>query len=226
MTQDWITITYQELQNAWAGFIEFIPKLIGAIIIFIVGWIIAIALEQLIARILKKLRFNQLFERAGWKEALEKAEFKVNPAEFIGAIFKWILVIVFLLIAVEILGFVQFAAFLKSVIDWLPNLVVAVAIFVVAAIAADILGKITVASLEKVKVDYSHLAGKIVRWSVWTFALLAILFQLGVARPLIETLFTGLMAGLAIAFGIAFGLGGKDLATELLESFRHRVKGE
>lgn len=226
MTREWMLITYQELQNVWLGFLEFIPKLILAIIIFLIGWIVAIALERVIVGILNRLKFNRLFEKAGWKEALEKAEFKVNPAEFIGAIFKWILVIVFLLIAVEILGLVQFAAFLKSVINWLPNLVVAVAIFVVAAIASDILGKITIASLEKVKVGYSQVAGKIVKWSVWTFALLAILFQLGVARPLIETFFTGLMAGLALAFGIAFGLGGKDFAGELLANLRQRIREE
>lgn len=226
MTQDWVTVTYQALQGAWGGFIVFVPKLIVALIIFVIGWFVAIAIDQLVTRTLERLRFNRLFEKAGWKEALEKAEFDVHPAEFIGAIFKWILVIVFLMISVEILGFVQFAAFLKSVIDWLPNLVVAVAIFVVAAIAAEILSKITVASVEKARVGYSHLAGRIVRWSVWVFALLAILFQLGVARPLIETLFTGLMAGLALAFGIAFGLGGKDLAANLLEGVRGHFRNK
>jgi hypothetical protein len=224
MAQDWISITYGELQNAWIGFLEFIPRLLGALIIFIIGWLLSVAIGQIITRVLEKLKLNRLFEKAGWKEALEKAEFKINPAEFIGAIFKWILVIIFLLIAVEILGFVQFASFLKSVINWLPNLVVAIAIFVVAAIGADILSKVTVASLEKAKVNYSQFAGKIVRWSIWSFALLAILFQLGVARPLIETLFTGLIVGLALAFGIAFGLGGKDLATDVLKSLREKVR--
>jgi small-conductance mechanosensitive channel len=103
-------------------------------------------------------------------------------------------------------------------------LVVAVAIFVVTAVVADILGKITVASLERAKIDYAQFAEKIVKWAIWIFALLAILFQLGVVRPLIETLFTGLMAGLAIAFGLAFGLGGKDMAAEMLEGFRQRTK--
>lgn len=224
MTQDWLTLTYQAFQNVWFGFIDFLPRLIGALIIFIIGWFIALAIEQVVSKILEKLKFNRLFEKAGWKEALEKAEFRVNPSDFIGSIFKWILVIVFLLIAVEILGFVQFAEFLRGVINWLPNLVVAVAIFVVAAIAADILAKITIVSLEKVKVGYANLAGKIVKWSIWVFAFLAILYQLGVVRPLIQTLFTGLIAGLAIAFGIAFGLGGKESATELLENFKNRIK--
>lgn len=226
MVQDWLTVTYRELQNLWAGFIEFVPKLIGAIVVFIVGWFVAIGIERIVTRILEKLKFNQLFEKGGWKEALEKAEFKVNPAQFIGKIFKWIFVIVFLLAAIEILGFVQFAGFLKGVINWLPNLVVAVAIFVVAAIFADILGKVTTAFLEKTKVEYAQLGGKIVKWGIWGFALLAMIYQLGIVRPLIQTLFTALIGGVALAFGVAFGLGGKEVAQEILQNFRKKIKKE
>lgn len=216
--QDWVSVTYDALLGTWKGFINFIPSLIGAIVVFLIGWIIALAVERLVAGILQGLRFNRLFEHASWKEALEKAELKVNPSEFIGVIFKWVVVILFLLVSVEILGLPQFADFLKSVVEWLPNLVIAVAIFIVAAVLADIAGKITIASLEKANVGYSKLAGKAVRASIWIFALLAILFQLGIATPLVQTLFTGLMAGLAIAFGLAFGLGGKELAKDFLKS--------
>lgn len=221
---DWITITYEKLLQFWEGFLDFVPNLIGALIVFIIGWFFAIGIGQVITRILEKLKFNRLFEKAGWKEALEKAEFKVNPAQFIGAIAKWILVIVFLLAAVEILGFVQFADFLKDVIRWLPNLVVAVAIFVVAAIIADFFSKLTVVSLEKVRVGYSRFAGKIVKYAIWTFALLAILYQLGVARALVGTLFTGLIGGLALAFGLAFGLGGKEMASNILKGLKEKME--
>lgn len=224
MTQDLIDITTNALLKAWAGFISFVPALLIAIIIFVIGWIIALGVGRVVSQILIRLRFNRLFEEAGWKQALEKAEFEINPAEFIGAIFKWILVIIFLLIAVEVLGLKEFADFLTSVITWLPNLLVAIAIFIVAAIAADILGKLTVASLEKTKIGFSRVAGKIVKSSIWIFAILAILYQLGVAPSLIETLLTGIVAGLAIAFGIAFGLGGKDLAQHLLENWKSRFK--
>jgi hypothetical protein len=224
LTQDLIDITTNALLKAWAGFISFVPALLIAIIIFVIGWIIALGVGRVVSQILIRLRFNRLFEEAGWKQALEKAEFEINPAEFIGAIFKWILVIIFLLIAVEVLGLKEFADFLTSVITWLPNLLVAIAIFIVAAIAADILGKLTVASLEKTKIGFSRVAGKIVKSSIWIFAILAILYQLGVAPSLIETLLIGIVAGLAIAFGIAFGLGGKDLAQHLLENWKSRFK--
>jgi hypothetical protein len=225
MILDWASVTLQALQNLWQGFLSFIPLLIGAIIVFIVGWFISVGVGKLITEILKKLKFNQVFEKGGWKEALEKAEFKVDASGFIGAVFKWVLVIVFLLAAVEILGFVQFADFLKDVLNYLPNVIVAALIFVVTVIVVDIVEKIVRAAVEGVKVGYGQMVSIVVKWSIWVFAILAILYQLGIARPFMETLFTGLVAVLVIAFGIAFGLGGKEVAAEILEDLKRKLRG-
>jgi hypothetical protein len=225
MVQDWYIVTIQALQNLWQLFLTFLPKFIGAIIVFIIGWFIALGVGKLIAKILQLVRLNQLFARSGWDEALEKAGLKADVAGFIGVICKWILVIVFLLAAVEILGFVQFASFLNNVISWLPNVIVAVAIFVVAVIVADILEKIVVAAVEKTKFGFANFAGVIVRWSIYVFAILAILLQLGIAPALIQMLFAGLVGMLAISAGLAFGLGGKELASDILDNLRKKLKG-
>jgi hypothetical protein len=100
MTQDWSQITTQALYDAWESVLLFLPNLIGAIIIFIIGWIIAIWIGKLVSSILNKLKFNSIFERTGWKDALANADIKVEPSGFIGAIFKWILVFVFLTFAI------------------------------------------------------------------------------------------------------------------------------
>jgi len=225
MVLDWYSVTFEALQGLWQGFVIFIPKLFGAIIIFIIGWFIAIALGKVISEILKRIKFNQIFERGVWKEALEKAEFKIDASGFIGAICKWILVIVFLLVAVEILGLVQFADFLVKVLAYLPNVVVAALIFVVAVIIADILEKVVRALVEGVRVGYGQVVGAIVRWSIWIFAILAILIQLKITPALLQTLFIGFVALIAIAGGIAFGLGGKEAAAELLQDFKKKLKG-
>jgi len=223
MVLDWGTVTLQALQTAWQGFLNFIPVLIGAIIVFVIGWFIAIGVGKLIAGILARLKFNKLFEKTGWKEALEKAELKVNPSDFIGAICKWILVIVFLLAAVEILGFVQFANFLRSIIGWLPNLVVAIAIFVVAVILADILEKIVRAGVKKLELGYTEFLGAAVRWAIYIFAGLAILLQLGITPTIINTLVIGFVGMVALALGLAFGLGGKEAAAGLIEKIGKKI---
>ncbi len=225
MILDWYEITINALLAVWQRFLILFPKIIGAVIIFLIGWFIAVGIGRLVTEILKQLRFNRLFERGAWKSALEKAQVKVDAAGFIGAIVKWILVIVFLLAAVEILGLVAFAGFLTSVLGYLPNVIVAALIFVVAVIIADISEKVIRATVEGIKVGYGQVAGAIVRWSIWIFAILAILMQLKIAVQLILTLFTGFVALLAIAGGIAFGLGGKDVAAEILEDLKRKLKG-
>lgn len=225
MVSDWSYITLQALQNLWQGFLAFIPTLVGAILVFVIGWFISVVIGKLIAEVLTRIRFNQFFERTGWKGALEKAELKVNPAEFIGAICKWILVIVFLLAAVEILGFIEFAGFLKSILAYLPNVIVAVLIFVVTVILVDIVEKVVRTTVEGVKVGYGHLVSVIIKWSIWIFSILAILHQLGVAKPFMETLFTGFVAMLVVSLGISFGLGGKEVAAEILQNLKNKLRG-
>jgi len=224
MVLDWYSVTVQALQNLWQGFIGFIPVLIGAIIVFVIGWFISIGVGKLITEILKKLKFNQLFEKEGWKTALSRAEIKVDAAAFIGGIIKWVLAIVFLLAAVEILGFNQFAGFLRSVIEYLPNVIVAALIFVVTVILVDIVEKVVRAAVESIKVGYGQMVSAVIKWSIWIFAILAILYQLGVARPFMETLFTGLVAMMVLALGISFGLGGKEVAGEMLQDLKRKLK--
>src|SRR3989339_1499220 len=220
--RDWYTATQDSLLNLWEGFIPFLIKLIGALLIFIIGWFIAVAVGKLVTEVLKRLRFNQIFERGGWKQALERAELKVDPAGFIGAIFKWVLVIVFLLAAVDVLGLDTFADFIRNILAYLPNVVVAALIFVVAVIISDIMEKVLRTAVESTQVGYGHFVTMIVRWSIWIFAILAILLQLIPAgmTDLIRILVQGFVALVAIAGGLAFGFGGKEMASEILQGLR------
>ncbi len=227
MVLDWYTVTINALQNLWQGFLGFVPVIIGAIIVFGIGWFISIGVGKLITEILKKVKFNQLFEKGGWKSALEKAELKVDPAGFFGAIVKWVLVIVFLLAAVDILGLDQFAAFLTKVLAYLPHVIVAALIFVVTVIIVDIVEKIIRTTVEKTKVGYGNMVSAIVKTSIWIFAILMILQEL-IDSALIDTLFSTLISGvvalLVIAFGIAFGLGGKEVAAGILKELREKMR--
>lgn len=221
---EWYAITSDALLNLWAGFLSWVPKFLGALVVFLVGWVFAGAIAKLVNEILGKLKFNEIFERTGWAEAFRRAELKVNVSEFLGAIVKWTLVFVFLLAAVEILGFLQFAVFLTRVLAFLPNVVVAALIFVVATILADIFQKVVVASVERANIGYAKFAGFMVRWAILGFAFLAILVQLGIAKDLILVLFKGVVALIALAFGLAFGLGGQDVAGETLKDLRNRLR--
>lgn len=221
----WYNITAKALSELWEGFILFIPNFFIALIIFIIGWIISLGIGKLVAEILTRIGFNKFFEKNGWKEAMEKADVKVNAANFVGAIVKWIFIIVFLSIAVTILGFPEFNAFLNSVVFWLPNLIIATAIFVVGVVVADMAEKIIKIWVKKMGVVYAGFIGSIAKWAIYIFAGMAILVQLGIAETLINTLLTGFVAMLALAFGLSFGLGGKEAAAKAIQDAKDKLSG-
>ena len=222
--QDWSVVTVQALQDLWAGFLNFIPKLIGSMIIFIVGWFLAIWIGKLVAEVLRRIKFDSLFLKTKWEEAMGKADVKMRMSSFMGVITKWILVIVFLSVAVEILGLSQFSGFIREIVAWLPNVVVAAAIFVAAVIISDLAEKLVRTIVQKMNVGYAGMAGAIVRWAIWIFAAFAILGQLDVATEITQILMAGIVALVVISTSIAFGIGGKDLAKDLLEGARRKMK--
>lgn len=221
---DWYSITIGALLNLWQGFLTYLPIVLGAIIIFVIGWFVSVGVGKLITEVLKKAKFNQLFDKGAWKSAFAKADIKVDASNFVGAIVKWVLVIVFLLAAADILGLSEFAGFLKSVLAYLPNVIIAAFIFVVTVIVVDIVEKVVRVTVESMSVGYGSMVSAVIKWSIWFFAILTILYQLGVARPFMETLFTGIVAIFVIALGLSFGLGGKDVAADILQNLRRKLK--
>ena len=209
-------------------FISFIANLLLALIVFIIGYVISVGIGKLITEILKSVRFNKLFEKEGWRRSLQRANIEVNPAEFIGAIFKWVFVIVSLLVAVDVLRLTTFAGLLSQVLNYLPNLIVAVLIFVVAIIISDIVEKIVRITVERLKVGYGYVAASIVKWGIWIFSFFLILDNLLPASLLIKTLYTSIVYGavgaLALGVGLAIGLGGKETASKIISEAWRKIE--
>jgi hypothetical protein len=223
MIQDWSLITVQALQGAWEEVLYFLPNLLAAIIIFVLGWFVAIWIGRLVAGVLNKLQFDALFEKTGWKEALSNADVKVEPSSFIGAVCKWLLVIVFLMIVTDIMGWVAFAGVLASIVAWMPNLLIAIIILVVAIVIADIIEKIVKVSTKKMGVSFVNFLGTMVKWAIYIFAVLAVLIQLGITSEIVKILMMGFVGTLTLALGLSFGLGGKDAAARLIEDARRKM---
>lgn len=222
---DWsLTIIQPFLQQL----VSFIANLILAIIVFIIGYLISIGIGRLIAELLKSVQFNKLFEKEGWRKALQRANIEVNPSEFIGAIFKWVFVVVSLLIAVDVLRLTAFAGFLTQVLDYLPNVVVAVLVFVVAIVISDIVEKVVRATVERLKVGYGYIVSSIVKWAIWVFTFFLILDQLLPQSLLIKTLYTsivyGIVGALALGLGLAIGLGGKDTVAKIISDMYRKIE--
>ncbi|MDD2730528.1 MAG: hypothetical protein PHW33_00155 [Candidatus Portnoybacteria bacterium] len=221
--QSWTEVTVNSFQSLWEGFIGFLPTLIGALIVFFVGWAIAVGLEKLFVQIMRALRLDPALDKLGAGKFFEQAGIKMDFAGWISSFVKWFLIFVFLMAATDILGLKDVSAFLRSVVSYIPNIVVAVLILSVAFWLANVLRKIVQASVSASSIKAAAFVSTVTYWIILVFGVFAALIQLGIAYALLQTIVTGLIAMMAIAGGLAFGLGGKDIAASFLSRLRKEI---
>jgi len=201
----------------WSKFIDLIPGLIGAVLIFIIGIVIAKALGRLVAKLINKIYVDRAIEMTGAKKVLEKIGFKIQVSQALGLLITWFLYAVVLVAAADMLGLTEISEFLRQVVMYIPNVIIAVVILIVGMVVSNFvftLVKETALAAELESADF--LAG-VAKWALFIFTIMAALIQLKVASELIQILFTGLVFMVALAGGIAFGLGGKDKAEKILD---------
>lgn len=200
------------------------PIIKGAIAIATVlgGWLTGMIANRIVAVFLNKFNFNKALKRLGWKDILEKADFHVDGSKFFGKITEWIIFIISLMLAFDIIEVNYITNLLGKIVSYLPNIAISALIFIGVVFASDFSYRIVIASTGE-KTSYSKLLGSILRGFIWMFAILAILLQLGIAPEVIKAIIYGLIGAIALAFGIAFGLGGKDLASEILKDLRDKL---
>jgi len=221
--QTWGEAITLSLLNLWERFVNFLPSLLGAVLVFVAGWIVAVALGKAVEHVVKILKVDDVVEKAGTKARLHKAGVDLNIAKFFGGLVKWFLVLVFLMAATDILHLTQVTSFLNSIILYLPNVVVAAVILAVAFLVGNLVFAIVRGSTKVAGIVSATLLATVAKWAIVIFGFLAALIQLGVASSLINTLFIGLVAMLALAGGLAFGLGGKEEAASVLKKLRREI---
>ena len=224
MTEPWSNVLAASFQDVWLGVAGFLPKLIVAFVIVVVGWIVGTILRQAVIHLFRILKVDSVLKQAKVEQVVNKAGFNLNSGRFIGGLVEWFVIVVFLVAAFDVLGLNQVTAFLQQVVLlYLPQVIVAALILLVAAGIAEAMQKVIVGSAKAAGVKFAHLAGAITRWAIWVFAILAALFQLGIAAAFIQTLFTGLVVALALALGLSFGLGGQEAAARYIEKIRQEI---
>jgi len=211
-------------ESFWQNLAEISPPIFWAGLVFLAGIFISRWIGNLAITFLIKIRLNQVLKRVGLEEVLSKIDTRLNAPKFLGEIVKWFFIIIFLTLALEILGLTQFSQFLEKIIGYFPNIFISALIFIIAAFLTDFSQKIVVGTLEEEKITYSKLFGRLIRWAIWLFAILAILYQLQITPLLILVIFIGMMITTSITLGVAFGLGGKDLAARILKELEEKLK--
>ncbi len=216
MSNIWITwgdVFNTSLQDLWWGFIQFAPKLIVAIIFFIIGWILGSLVAKAFEHVINALKVDKLFASIGMDDFFRKAGMNLNTGYFIGQVVKWFVIIVFLLPSLNLVGLDYISFFLKDdVLGFLPRVIVAAFILIIATIVAEALSKAVNSSARAMNLHSANMLGTVAKYAVWIFAFIIALGQLGVAPAYMQILFAGIIGMLAIAGALAFGLGAKDAA--------------
>lgn len=222
--QNWYDIFAVSFQVVWDKFFSALPNVFVAIVIFIIGWVLAHAVSKTIKSIvsltkidnaLAKLKVDQVISRFGWR---------LDAGKFIGELVRWFLIIAFLLVSSDIVGLSAVSNFLNDILLYIPNVVIAAVILLIAAIVSSFLQKIVIASASAAQLAAANFAGLVTKWAVLILGFLIAVEQLGIAQVYLGTLYTGIIAMLAIAGGLAFGLGGKDQAATFLARLSEEAK--
>jgi len=224
LVQNWTDIVVGSLQNVWLQFAGFIPNLIAAIIVLILGLIVAAGLGALVEKVFEALHLDSFLEKVGLKPYFERAGLRLRASYFLGRLVYWFIAIAFLLAVSDSLGLYALSNFLNEVLGYLPNVIAAVLIMLASVVLASFTRRVVTASVLSAKLHAAHFLGTLTWWSITVFGLLAALTQLNIATAIIQSIVTGFIAMLALAGGLAFGLGGKDYANHLLNRLRERTE--
>ncbi len=221
----WGDVLAISFRSLWLGVVNFVPSLIMALVIVLVGWGIGALFGRVVSQIIKALRIDEGLRRAGVEDFLNRGGLSLNSGAFLGGLVRWFIIVVFLIGAFEILGLSQVTGFLRDILSYLPQVIVAVLILIAAGLVADAMRSIVLSSAKSAEIRSAGFLGAVTKWVIWVFAILVALSQLGIAAGFIQTIFTGLVVALSLGLGLAFGLGGQEAAGRVIEKVGREIGG-
>ena len=216
---DWGTALMTSLAGALIMFVGAIPRLIGFALILLVGWFVAGLIGAAVNKLLDAVHFDDLAQRSGISGFMQKAGVKTPASDTMGLIVRWFVRLIALIVAFDALGLPAVSQVLQQFLLWIPNLVVALVILIIAGLIASALSNVVRGAAGQAGLGNPNLLASITSAAIWGFAVIVAVNQLGVATTLVNTLFMGLVGALALALGLAFGLGGRETAAEIVRAW-------
>ena len=221
-TIDWNVLVTDPLREMLTRVMAYLPVLLGALIIFVIGWLVAKTLKRIVEWLLKTLHFETLAEKAGVSEAMRKGDLKMSVSQIISGLVYWLIMIMVLVMVVNALGMPKASDILERLFAYIPRVIAALFVLVVAMFLATFVSGIVRTTAANAKLPQPELLAGISRWAIIVFAVTISLAQLGIAPMFVTTTFNILLAGIVLALALAFGLGGKDAAARYLDELKQK----
>jgi len=220
-----VTSTFSErLEQSFALLGEFVPALFGALVILFAGYLVAKLVEKGTARLLRRLRFNQLLERGGVLQAVERSGSHLNPAKVIANLLFWLVMFAVLLIAASAIGLDSLANVFTELMSYIPSVIAAIVIIILGIVLGGFVGGLIMASAGGL--HGGPWLARIGRGGVIVLAVFMALQELGIATDIVTTAFAILFGAVALALALSFGLGNRELAGEVTREWYERYRAE
>jgi uncharacterized membrane protein YgcG len=205
----------RSFNEAWEGFFGFLPNLLGFLVILLVGYIVAKLVATAVQKILEKMGLDQRLHESDANKYVEKVMSGAKPSRGIARVVFWLILAFFIFSAIGALGIPALTSFMNEVLAYLPNIIVAILIFVLAAMLAGAIA----AGVARVMGDTptGKIVASVLPALVMIIAMFMILEQLKIAEEIVRIAFAATMFALALGLALAFGLGGRDLAGRMLD---------
>ena len=214
--------------GAWNAFATkitaFLPELIGAIIIFVVGWIIARLVKVGVEKLLRLVRFDTATEKTGVNKFLKKGEIVKAPSEIVGTLVYWFIMILVLIASLDALGLPIVSDMLNSIFLYIPNVVAAIIVLVLGFLMGNLLAAVVRTAASNAGLKNAEGLGKISLYAIVVFVSAIALIQLGIGEEIVASAFGLVFGAAALALALAFGLGGRDVAADYLKRWLEEKK--
>lgn len=215
-----VDILGQALVDTSMTLIAFLPNVIIAVIIFALGWAFGSVLGRAVSHLITVLRIDKALHKAGLDTVSDRAGVKISLGGFLGGIVKWLVIVAFTIASAEVLGLTQVTQLLRDILMYIPQVIVAAVVLVMAALIGDFVSRLVKHSVKAtgMKGDF---AAAVSKWAIIIVGgIFPALTQLRIAPGLVEVLFTGIVFAISLALGLSFGLGGRDAAAKAVEKMK------
>ncbi|MFL6624007.1 MAG: mechanosensitive ion channel family protein [Sulfurifustaceae bacterium] len=210
-------IVMTSLRSFMSDFGSFLPKLIGAVAILIVGWLVSKLLHLAVVRGLKAVRFHKVTDRAGLDDFLKQGGVRKGTVDVLGAMVYWLAILMTLLTTFNVLGLTALSTLFHRVAEFVPNVIVAMLTLTIGLYFARFVADAVTTYTRNVGTVDADLVGRLMRWAITAFVVLLAIGQFNIPDRILEPAFLIMFGGLVLALALAFGIGGQKWAADKLD---------
>lgn len=215
----WTELFFNSLQTFGQTLAESVPKILGAILILLLGWLFAKLISNGIAKLLKVLKFDVLSEKIRATDFLEKANVSLTPSKFIGKFVYWILLLLVIISASDALGWNAVSEEISKLIGYLPNLLIAIIFFIVGTYIASFIRDFIKGTTSSLGISAGKVISNVVFYFLFIIVTLTALEQAGIDTSIISANLSLILGAILLAAGVSYGFASKDVLSNILASF-------